>query len=146
MMEPYIQKCKGVLLGQMMEHLGITIADLPKLPGKLALCYNYVLGRCILILCQNKEGHIDVSKVANNFAIALLDKICPAVQHFFSQGPPPLVYQNQRHWWEWQRGMPKGKCIHVSLSMQNITINLTLQKHLFLSCKTYLSSLRWLTR
>lgn len=57
-MEPHIAKWKGVLLGAMCEHLNIMVDDLPKLPGELALCYNFVLGWCIHGACNHRDGHV----------------------------------------------------------------------------------------
>ncbi|KAL3772726.1 hypothetical protein ACHAWU_004971 [Discostella pseudostelligera] len=96
LMEPYIPKCRGVLLGPMMEHLGITIDDLPKLPGEQRVCYNYVLGRCTPQYCKNKDGHINASDITDKFATALIEKIRPAVTHFITNGPPPLPAYNRR--------------------------------------------------
>ena len=95
-MEPYIPKCKGNLLGPMMEHLGITIDDLPKLPGETRICYNYVLGKCTHQYCKHKDGHINASEITDDFATALIDKIRPAVTHFIANGPPPLPMYNRR--------------------------------------------------
>ena len=95
-MEPYILKCKGVLLGPMMAHLGITIDDLPKPAGGPAICYNFVLGRCVVVSCRNKDGHINATNVTDEFAAQLLDKLRPAVTHFIAHGPPPLQQPYRR--------------------------------------------------
>ena len=94
-MEPNIDQCKVVLLGPMMDHLGITIDNLPKLPGESRICYNYVLGKCMHQYCRNKQGHISMNDVTDEFANALIDKIRPAVQHFIANGPPPQPVYNQ---------------------------------------------------
>lgn len=95
-MDPHITLCKGVALGAILDQLAITVDDLPKLPGEGALCYNYVLGRCVHPSCQNKDGHINVADLPEDFITALLDKIQPAIIHFKTNGPPVARYTNRR--------------------------------------------------
>jgi hypothetical protein len=94
-LEPHITLCKGVALGPILDHIGLTVDDLPKLPGEGSLCYNYVLGRCVHPSCQNKEGHLNVADIPNEFATALIEKIRPAINHFRTNGPPAARFVNR---------------------------------------------------
>ena len=82
LMEAHIHHCKGVSLGPIMEHLHMTIDDLPKLPGEQAICYNYILGRCVHTACRNRDGHLNASNIPDDFATTLVEKLCPAMAHF----------------------------------------------------------------
>ena len=72
LMDAHISQCKGVALGPIMEHLHMTIDDLPKLPGERAICYNYILGRCVHASCRNREGHLNASDIPDDFATTLV--------------------------------------------------------------------------
>ena len=57
-------------LNQLLEHLGLTIADLPTLPAmamsETSICDNFILSKCVHTGCLNK--HVDAADVTNNFA------------------------------------------------------------------------------
>ena len=86
-MEPFITRCNGTLLGPMLERLNLTVSDLPQVPGS-RVCYNFVLGRCSQHGCRNKAGHLNSSDVPDEFAQALMDTLRPAINHFMDAGPP----------------------------------------------------------
>ena len=87
-MAPYILKFKAVMLNRLLSHTGLTIEDLPTLPGSdTKICYNYILGKCVHKGCLNKAGHLDVTKITDEFAVALVDKLSPAVTEFIQNGP-----------------------------------------------------------
>lgn len=96
LMEPHIAKWRGVLLGAMCDHLNISLDDLPKLPGESALCYNFVLGRCVIAGCNHRDGHVNASDITDEFATAITEKLRPAVAHFKANGAPPPRWQNRR--------------------------------------------------
>ena len=76
LMAPYILKFKAVMLNRLLSHTGLTIEDLPTLPGSdTKICYNYILGKCVHKGCLNKAGHLDVTKITDEFAVALVDKV-----------------------------------------------------------------------
>ena len=76
------------MLNRLLSHSNLTIDDLPQLDGfEQKLCYNYVLGKCVHKGCLNKSGHVDVSKISDDFAAALLEKLTPAVTEFIQNGP-----------------------------------------------------------
>ena len=88
LMGPYIQKFHAVMLNRLLGHAGLTIDDLPTLQGsEHKICYNYILGKCVHKGCLNKAGHIDVTKVSDEFAAALVEKLSPAVTEFLQNGP-----------------------------------------------------------
>ena len=88
-MAPYIKKFRAVMLNRLLTHANLTINDLPTIDGlDQKLCYNYVLGKCVHKGCLNKAGHIDSTKITDDFATALLEKLSPAVQEFIQNGPP----------------------------------------------------------
>ena len=76
------------MLNRLLSHSNLTIDDLPQLDGfEQKLCYNYVLGKCVHNGCLNKSGHVDVSKISDDFAAALLKKLAPTVTEFIQNGP-----------------------------------------------------------
>ena len=95
-MEPFITRCNGTLLGPMLERLNITVADLPQIPGK-RVCFNFVLGRCSQNGCRNRDGHINVADLPEEFVTSLMDTLRPAITHFLDVGPPaPRVFTPRR--------------------------------------------------
>lgn len=62
-MEKCIAKCNGVNLTQLLNHVNLTVEDLPKLPpevsGTNGICYNFVLGRCLMDSCRHQDGHVN---------------------------------------------------------------------------------------
>ncbi len=88
LMAPYILKFKAVMLNRLLSHTGLTIEDLPTLPGSdTKICYNYILGKCVHKGCLNKSGHLDVAKITDEFASALVDKLSPAEADFIQNEP-----------------------------------------------------------
>lgn len=95
-MEPFITRCNGTLLGPMLERLNITVADLPQIPGR-RVCYNFVLGRCSQNGCRNRDGHVNVADLPEDFVTSLLDTLRPSITHFMSVGAPaPRVFAPRR--------------------------------------------------
>lgn len=95
-MEPFITRCNGTLLGPMLERLNLTVQELPQVPGA-RVCYNFVLGRCSQHGCRNKAGHLNISEIPDDFAQSLVDTLRPAVNHFMDVGPPaPRMFTGRR--------------------------------------------------
>ena len=95
-MEPFIARCNGTLLGPMLERLNITVADLPQIPGR-RVCYNFVLGRCSQNGCRNRDGHVNVADLPEDFVTSLMETLRPSITHFMSAGPPaPRVFTPRR--------------------------------------------------
>ena len=95
-MEPFIARCNGTLLGPMLERLNITVADLPQIPGR-RVCYNFVLGRCSQNGCRNRDGHVNVADLPEDFVTSLMDTLRPSITHFMSAGAPaPRVFSPRR--------------------------------------------------
>lgn len=90
-MEPCIAKNKGVWLGAMLNHLNITIDDLPRLPpdvsGAGSLCYNFILGHCKMEGCQHEHAH--ARDLTDEFVTDLLAKLKPGIDEFTTNGLPP---------------------------------------------------------
>lgn len=88
-MEPYIEKNKGVWLSALMNHCNITIEDLP-LPAATAaghtVCYNFILGKCNVDNCQHE--HVHASDITDEFATDLLAKLRPGINEFMANGLP----------------------------------------------------------
>ena len=72
-MAPYLQKFKSVKLTQMLNHLNLTLNDLPTLPpavqGTTGICYNYILGHCTHSACQHMDGHVRSSDVTEESSV-----------------------------------------------------------------------------
>jgi len=80
----------------MLERLNITVADLPQIPGR-RVCYNFVLGRCSQNGCRNRDGHVNVADLPEDFVTSLLDTLRPSITHFMSVGAPaPRVFAPRR--------------------------------------------------
>lgn len=99
-MEPYILKCKGVNLTQMLNHVNLTIDDLPKLApevsGENGVCYNFVLGRCTIDSCRHRDGHVNARDVTDEFATELLTLLRPAITEFTANGLPASARRRNR--------------------------------------------------
>ena len=89
-MEPYIEKHKGVWLSALLTHCNITIEDLP-IPASMAaghtVCYNFILGKCNVDNCQHE--HVHANEVTDDFAADLLAKLRPGITEFMANGLPP---------------------------------------------------------
>lgn len=92
LMEPYIQKFRGVLLTPLLAQVNLTIDDLPKLSpevgGTNGICYNFILGRCTLENCRHKDGHVNERDVTDEFAREITTKLRPGVTEFLANGIP----------------------------------------------------------
>jgi hypothetical protein len=69
-MEPYIHKIQNVRLNQLLQFANLTVNDLPTLSqtvntGTNGICYNFVLGKCILPSCQHKDGQVNATDVTD---------------------------------------------------------------------------------
>ena len=102
-MEPYIAKVKGIYLTAMLNHVGSTIDDLPKLApevsGSNGICYNYVLGRCASDSCNHSDGHVNAHDVTDEFATDLITKLRPAITEFMQNGLPPNARRRRGNGW-----------------------------------------------
>lgn len=89
-MEAYIAKHKAVYLTAMLNHVNLTMDDLPKPSQELdsgTVCYNFILGRCAVDRCQHE--HVNASEITDEFATDLLSKIRPSITEFMANGLPP---------------------------------------------------------
>ena len=98
-MEAYIAKNKGVYLTAMLNHLNLTLEDLPTLGpdvmgGPNGICYNFILGRCNVDHCQHE--HIHGRDVTDEFANDILSKLKPAITDFVTNGLPPGTKRRNR--------------------------------------------------
>ena len=91
-MEQYIQKFKGVQLTALLSQAQLTLDDLPKLPADVAgtngVCYNYVLGRCTIADCRQRDGHVQAQDITDDFVTDLLEKLRPSINEFMAIGIP----------------------------------------------------------
>ena len=99
-MEPFIAKFKGVYLTPMLTHINQSIDDLPKLApevsGANGICYNYILGHCVMDNCRHMDGHVNARDVTDEFATELLNKLRPAITEFMANGLPPRARRRNR--------------------------------------------------
>lgn len=98
-MEPYIAKNKGVYLTAMLNHLNLTMDDLPKLGegvvgGASSICYNFILGRCNVEQCQHE--HVHSRDITDEFATDILSKLRPAITDFVTNGLPPGTKRSRK--------------------------------------------------
>lgn len=97
-MEAYIAKNKGVYLSAILNHVNLTIDDLPKLApevsGTNGICYNYILGRCNMDTCQHE--HVHARDITDEFASDLLSKLRMGITEFTTNGLPPGTRRRRR--------------------------------------------------
>ena len=97
-MEPYIAKNKGVWLSAILNHLNLTMDDLPRpaadVCGTNSICYNYILGRCHMDQCQHE--HLRSHDITEDFANELIAKLRPGLTEFTTNGVPPAARRRQR--------------------------------------------------
>ena len=97
-MESYIAKNKGVWLSAILNHLNLTMEDLPRpatdVCGTNSICYNYILGRCHMDQCQHE--HLRAQDITDEFATELLTKLRPGITEFTTNGLPPTARRRQR--------------------------------------------------
>ena len=97
-MSDYIKKFRSVRLNQLLEHMGLTIADLPTLPvmatSTTSICYNFVLGKCVHSGCLHK--HVDAVDVTDDFAEKITSTLTPAIQSFLTNGAPNQPRRKRR--------------------------------------------------
>ncbi len=87
LMKGHLMKNAFVMLRQVLDHLGMTIDELPKLPayvkeGKNTLCYNYILGHCTSKFCAFQAGHAPATALTEDFVRNLCQKLEGPVQAF----------------------------------------------------------------
>ncbi len=91
-MGPYLQKIKSVKLTAMLNHVNLTMDDLPTLTpqvsGATGICYNYILGHCTHPDCRHKDGHVKATDVTDEFATDIITKLRPAITEFTATGAP----------------------------------------------------------
>ena len=99
-MEPYIRKIQGIKLTHMLNHVNLTIDDLPQLPPSVAVtngvCYNYILGHCTNATCPRLDSHVNVSDISDEFATELITKLRPAITAFMTNGAPKRMKRKRR--------------------------------------------------
>ena len=71
-------------LKRLMESVGKTLSDLPKIPGTSNACYNFIMGNCWGSKCPNKAGHLGRMQIPNKFADDLCVLISPAIKSHFN--------------------------------------------------------------
>ncbi len=99
-MEPYIKKLQGIKLNHMLNHVNLTIDDLPQLPSSVAvangICYNYILLYCTDATCPRLDSHVNVSDISDEFATELITKLHPAITNFMANGAPRRTKRRRR--------------------------------------------------
>jgi hypothetical protein len=99
-MEPYIKKLQSVKLIQMLNHVNLTVDDLPTLPagvsGTNGICFNYILGSCPNPSCARIDGHVAATDIPDDFAAELLQKLRPAITEFMANGAPRRPKRRRR--------------------------------------------------
>ena len=99
-MEPYIKKMQSVKLIQMLNHVNLTVDDLPTLPagvsGTNGICFNYILGSCPNPSCARIDGHVAATDIPDDFATELLQKLRPAITEFMTNGAPRRPKRRRR--------------------------------------------------
>jgi hypothetical protein len=97
-MEAYIAKNKGVWLSTILNHVNLTMEDLPRpapeVCGTSSICYNYILGRCHMDPCNHK--HLRAQDLTDDFASELLTKLRPGITEFTANGVPPAARRRRR--------------------------------------------------
>lgn len=97
-MEAYIAKNKGVYLTAILNHVNLSLEDLPKVApevcGTNGICYNYILGCCNMDRCQHE--HVHARDISDEFASELLTKLRPGITEFTANGLPPGTHHRRR--------------------------------------------------
>ena len=102
-MAGYITHFRSVQWKALLQELGFNEQDLPTIPkyvkdGRNGLCYAYILGKCHRRVCgKYPEGHAPVSKVLDEFAMALKQKLAAGVAQRLATDPPTMTQQFTRN-------------------------------------------------
>ncbi len=67
------------------------ITDLPTIPayvanGRLFVCWAHILGRCMFLNCQFKNGHVPRSAIPDSFADEVVAMLTPGVRQCVDAG------------------------------------------------------------
>jgi hypothetical protein len=96
-MEPYFKKVQGLKLTQMLNHVNLTIDDLPSLAQwSSGLCYNFILGHCSMQNCPRADAHVNATDITDEFATELIQKLRPAITEFIANGAPRKPKRRRR--------------------------------------------------
>jgi hypothetical protein len=73
--------------------------DLPNIPptdgSAAAMCYNFVLGKCVHDSCQHR--HVPAADVPNEFATKMVEILSPAIANFMTNGAPQQPRRNKNN-------------------------------------------------
>ncbi len=100
LMEPYVQKFRGVLLTPLLAQVNLTLDDLlklsPEVGGTNRICYNFILGRCTLDNCRHKDSHVNERNITDKFVREITTKLRPGVTEFLANGIPDNLPRHGR--------------------------------------------------
>ena len=98
-MMAYVQKFRSIRLLQMLSSLNLTLDDLPNIPptdgSTAAMCYNFVLGKCVHDGCQHR--HVPAADVPDDFATKMVEILAPAIANFMTNGAPQRPRRNNNN-------------------------------------------------